>query len=189
MLATQGPDQSQLMSTLSASPNMVAGGSSTSLDAPQQAAPTHPFAVQAITNPLPPPVIHIDEDRHPACIAWINANNVERKARLAPSTPARTQGATPQINETLPYLPCPITSPQLLRCADENALLERAAGIFECALESQYSSAQRDRPTPTLQASGPHSTPYAASTVYTSQAAYGVEWGPLACSVGVRRSR
>ena len=150
---------------------MVAGGSSTSLDAPQQAAPTHPFAVQAITNPLPPPIIHIDESRHPACIAWINANNMESKTQLAPSTPARTQGATPQINEVLPSLPYLITSPHLLRCADENALLERAAGIFECALESQYSSAQRGRPTPTLQASGPHSTPFAASTVCTSQAA------------------
>ena len=48
VLATEDPDQSLLTSTLSASPNMVAGGSSTSLDAPLQAAPTLPFGVQAI---------------------------------------------------------------------------------------------------------------------------------------------
>ena len=96
---------------------------------------------------------------------------MESKTRLAPSSPARTLGATQQVTETLPSLPCLITSPQLLRCADENALLAAAPNSCERTLEGQYSSAQRDRLTPTLQASGPHSTPYAASTVYTTQAA------------------
>ena len=147
---------------------MVAGGYSTSLDAPLQAAPTLPFGVQAIPNPSPQPIIHIDEDRNPAYIAWDNAKKMEDETRLSPSSPARTLGATPQVTEALP---CLITSAQLLRCADENALLAAAPNSCERTLEGQYSSAQRDRLTPTLQASGPHSTPYAASTVYTSQAA------------------
>ena len=173
VLATKDPDQSFMTSTLPASPNMVAGGYSTSLDAPLQAAPTLPFGVQAIPNPSPQPIIHIDEDRNPAYIAWDNAKKMEDETRLSPSSPARTLGATPQVTEALP---CLITSAQLLHCANEKALLAAAPNSCEDKLEGQCSSAQRARPTPTLQTSGPHSTPFAASPVYTSQEAWLSQW-------------
>ena len=149
VLASKDPDQSHMTSTLSASPNMVAGGYSTSLDTPLQAAPTLPFGVQAIPTQPQQPVIYINDERSAAYIAWETAMKMAKETQPCPSSPARTPCATPQIVEPLPYLVTSAQPPSDID-ADMQALLAEALDDFDDTPDSQYNSAQRVHSSPTL---------------------------------------
>ena len=94
VLASKDPDQSDKTSTFSASPNMVAGGYSKSLDTPSQAAPNLPFDVQSIPTSLQLPVIHVDDERSASYVAWETALKAADESKPFPSSPARNQCAT-----------------------------------------------------------------------------------------------